>query len=365
MSHNLNYNNGRVSFAYNAKNGLPWHALGQSVEGAMTWREAMQKAGLDYKVSKRQLSICINGIWQLVESYGIFRDDNDVFLGAVGDKYTTIQNEKAFDFVDSLLETSGAHYDTAGALGNGERIFVSATIPYSLAPNRAPTDKTNCFLMFTTSHDGTLSATAKLTTVRVVCQNTLNMAMQNSAFGTLKIRHTESGNDRLDKAKTIFQGVTQTVESLKEKFNLLAERKPNREEIHGIMDKLFGKDWKESTQKKNQIEKIAFLFDNNDNGAFPEIKGSAYSLLQSVTNYVDHDRTIRRTDSTKNMSENAIRTQSALFGSGEEFKTEALEVILSATAHSNAMPEAPKYYQAVSIPEKKTALMDIMNMVQV
>jgi phage/plasmid-like protein (TIGR03299 family) len=365
MSHNLNYNNGRTSFAYNSKNGLPWHSLGQAVDGAMSWKEAMEKAGLNYNVSKRQLSICINGIWQTVDAYGIFRDDNDCFLGAVGDKYATIQNEKAFDFVDSLLETSGAHYDTAGALGNGERIFVSATIPYSIAPNRAPNDKSNCFLMFTTSHDGTLSATAKLTTVRVVCQNTLNMAMENSGFGTLKIRHTESGNDRMDKAKRIFQGVTQTVESLKTKFNLLAERKPNREEIHCIMDKLFGKDWKESAQKKNQIEKIACLFDNNDNGAFPEIKGSAYSLLQSVTNFVDHDRTIRRTDSTKNMNESAIRTQSALFGSGDEFKSEALEIILSATEHSAAMPETPRYYQAVSIPEKKTALSSIMNMVQV
>lgn len=350
MSHNLMVSsNGQYGFAYNRQNGLPWHNLGTPVNGAMTWREAMEKAGLDWTVSKRQLHSLKNGVYLPVDAWGIFRDDNDYFLGSVGNQYTEIQNAQAFDFVDTLLENSDAHYDTAGALFNGERIFVSATIPYSIAPDRSPDDKTNCYLMFETSHDGSMAATAKLTTVRVVCNNTLSMALNSKGFGTLKVRHSQGGADKLNRAKQMFQGVVQSVESLKEKFNILAGRRIGATESTAIMDKLFGKDWKESTQKRNQVERIAALFDNNDNNAFPETKGSAYAMLQSFTNWVDHERSVRKTDRMNGLSIDQVRTQAAVFNGGDSLKTNAIDVILQATEGAAAMPTI-QYYESAGIP---------------
>jgi len=364
--------NGQHGFAFNRNNGLPWHNLGTPVDGAMTWREAMEKAGLNWTVSKRQLfayseldEFGHDKSYMPVDAWGIFRDDNNCFLGSVGNQYTPIQNEHAFDFVDSLLEASdGAHYDTAGALFNGERIFVSATIPYSISPDRARDDKTNCYLLFETSHDGSMAATAKLTTVRVVCNNTLSAALRNSGFGTLKVRHSAGGTDKLNRAKRLFTGVQQSVESLREKFNILANRKINSTQSTAIMDSLFGKDWKESTQKRNQVERIAYLFDNNDNNAFPEIKGSAYAMLQSFTNWVDHDRSVRQTERMNGMSIDQVRTQAAVFNGGDALKQKAVEVILNETVGSDAMPEPTRYYETARTPEP-SAVDSILDMVNV
>jgi phage/plasmid-like protein (TIGR03299 family) len=366
MAHNLNIAaNGQASFMYNKNNGLPWHGLGTPVNGCQTWREAIERARMNWTVSKRQLSIEINGVYQLVDAYGIFRDDNNVLLGSVGNQYTPIQNVQAFDFVDSLLESAdGAHYDTAGVLFNGERIFVSATIPYSIAPDRAPDDKSHCYLMFETSHDGSLSATAKLTTVRVVCNNTLSMALNQKGFGTLKVRHSTGGHEKLEKAKTLMTGVTQSVETLKEKFNKLANRKIDKTHTTAIMNKLFGKEWKDSTQKRNQVERIATLFDSNDNNAFPETKGSAYSMLQSITNWVDHERSVRKTDKLNGLSESQVRSQSAVFAGGDAYKSNALEVVLAATADCAEMPEVKHVYQSAEVQSTpKSGVDSILNMV--
>ena len=367
MAHELNMNaNGQYSFMYNKQNGLPWHGLGTPVDGAVTASEAMQKAFMDWTVSKRQLSIEINGVYRLVDAWGIFRDDNNVMLGSVGNQYTVIQNHQAFDFVDTLLENiDGAHYDTAGVLYNGEQIFLSATIPYSIAPDRAPDDKTNCYLMFTSSHDGSLSATTKLTTVRVVCNNTLSHALNSQGMGTLKVRHSKNGTDKLDRAKRLVSGMTQSVETLKEKFNKLANRKVNKNINKAVMSKLLGNDWQESTQKRNQVEKIATLFSYNDGNAYPEIAGSAYALLQSVTNYVDHERGVRKTDKVDNLSESQIRTQNAIFNGGDQLKQQALEIILQETEQAEEMPALAKVFQSVEIPKKASDVDSILNMMTV
>lgn len=350
MSHNLENKNGQYSFAYNAKNGLPWHGLGQAVSKAMTWQEAMKLANMDWTVSKHQLSSPLTGL--SIPVWGIFRDDNKEFLGEVGGVYTPIQNIEAFSFVDALLEAEDqAHFDTAGVLGKGEKIFVSATIPYSLAPDRAPEDITNAFLMFTTSHDGSESAVAKLTTVRVVCNNTLNRALCSKGMGTLKVKHSASSQSKLDQAKKLLTGAKQSVSTLKEKFDILSNRKINKKASNEIMEGIFGKDWKDSSKKRNQIEKIAALFDNNDNNAFPQIKGSAYNMLNAVTNWVDHHRSIRETASVKGMKTDAIRTQSALFGTGDTFKNQALAVIERVTADCPTMKAVPKSFPSAGIPK--------------
>lgn len=366
MAHNLmEIGNNQHAHIYNALNGIPWHVLGTPLQGCFSLNDVLKTVPvMNMHVSKRQLSIKINGVYQLVDAWGIFRDDNDLMLASVGNQYTIIQVRDAFDFVDTLLENvNGAHYDTAGILYQGQQFFISASIPYSIAPDRAPDDKTHCYLMFTSSHDGSLSATTKLTTVRTVCANTLSLALNTTGFGTLKVKHSSGGQDKLNRAKKMITGMTQTVETLKEKFNKLANRKISKDQNMMIMDKLFGKDWQNSTQKKNQVEKIATLFSYNDGNAFPEIAGSAYSMLQSITNYVDHHRGIRKTDKVSNLSEDQIRTQNALFNGGDTLKQQALEVVLAATANSEQMPER-HVYQSVDIPKKPIDSIDsIMSMV--
>jgi len=178
MAHNLMTRNGSTAMFCTGDRDAAWHKLGQRTPNAVTWQEAMRLADLSWPVSK-QVLFDSNG--KPVSAWGIFREDDSAFLGAVGERYTPIQNKDAFEFVDVLMEaTNGAHYDSAGALGNGERIWCSAKVPFDFEP--VPGDKTETYLMFTTSHDGSASAVCKLTTVRVVCQNTLSQAIGSAGL---------------------------------------------------------------------------------------------------------------------------------------------------------------------------------------
>lgn len=333
MSHNLNFDG--VSGQYRmftaiGKRGLPWHKLGQNVVEAQTWQQAAQLAHLDYTVSKHQLNSPLTG--SLIDAYGIFRDDNKNFLGTVGNVYEPIQISQAFDFVDTLLEAEkGAHYESAGALGDGERFWVLARVPYTIQI-AGTDDKHEAFMLFESSHDGTMSATAKLTTVRVVCQNTLTQALNGSGMASVKIRHSSSGSAKLEAAKKMLTGVQQTVESLGEKLNTLARRKTTKEINLKIMESLFGADWRDSSRKQNQIKEIAQLYSSNDHDAIPQIKGTAYNLLNAITEYTDHYKGVRITSGRAELTEQQVRAEGAVFGGcGERMKQNALETILELT----------------------------------
>lgn len=329
MSHNLHETlNGYATFTAIGKRGKPWHGLGTMVQEAQTWEEAIKLAQLNWTVSKHRFNSPIDN--RPVEAYGIFRDDTKQFLGTVGDVYTPIQNEKAFDFVDTLLEsTQGAHYESAGALGNGSRVWCLARVPFDLTI-AGTQDRNENYVLFETSHDGTMSATCKLTSVRVVCQNTLTLAL-NSSGASVKIRHSSSSNEKLEAAKRMMTGIQQSVKTLEEKLNFLAKKRVTKEVSEQVMSNLFGKDWKESSRKKNQIHEIGMLFYSNDRNEIPEIKGSAYNLLNAITEYTDHYRSVRVTDSKRYMSIDNVRKESAIFGgTGESLKSKALDYILDA-----------------------------------
>jgi phage/plasmid-like protein (TIGR03299 family) len=191
--------------------------------------------------------------------------------------------------------------------------------------------------LFSTSHDGSLAAQARITTIRVVCNNTLTAAL-NGNGQMLRVKHTRQAAERLEAARKLMSKAVRGVRDLEEKFKLLAVRKMTRESYTAIMDRLFPKpkdaeqDAPDSWRRKNTLESIAHLFADNDGNAFPEIKGTAYSLVNSVTNYVDHGRMTRITDTRPaGFTAAQARAESALFGSGATLKENALEIILEET----------------------------------
>lgn len=336
MAHNLYHDGTQHAMFCVGNRRAAWHELGQRTPDAQTWDQAMTLAGLDWKVVKRQLfgSIAEDSTnLQPVPAYGIFRDSDGAYLGTVGDQYTTIQNRYAFDFVDSLLEAeNGAHYESAGALGNGERIWCLARVPHTITV--AGDDKSEVYLLFTTSHDGSMAATAKLSTVRVVCQNTLNQAL--SANGSMvRVKHTRDAERRLDHCKKLMAGVAHDTKTLEEKLNLLASRRMTKESMHTILDRLFPKPTDEKanpTRRENLLADVLTCYESNDRNTFPQIRGTAYNLLNAVTEYTDHLRGARITDNRKNYSVAQARAENAFVGTGDALKREALDVILQDTA---------------------------------
>lgn len=334
MPANIAYRNGRAMAMVAGQNAW-WDTLGKStVQGLQTWQDTVKAADLDWDVVKKQF-YARNPLGNVVDVplFGTFRTDDGAYLGgAVGDGYEILQNRDAFNTVDSLIQSSdGAHYETAGALGAGERIWCLARIPEADFVIDGG-DKHETFVMVATSHDGSLAFTVKLVDTRVVCANTLAIAL-NEAGRALKIRHTASAKARLDAAQVALRDAKNAAVGIRRKMELLAESPIKREQASKIFDRLFPKSKDEDasqTRRDNTIADVLRLFERNDNNAFPSVKGTAYNLLNAITEYTDHERTARGNGSKLEQVKIA-RAESAVFGSGDRLKTHALQVILEET----------------------------------
>ena len=321
-----------------------WHKLGRRADNAVSWREAMQLAGLDWTVSKRRLAASIPNTlpveYAQVDAYGIFRDTDNQFLGAVGERYAPIQNRDAFDFVDTLLEAdSGCHYDSAGALGQGERIWCSARVPFDFAVADAQ-DVHQTYLLFSTSHDGQTSATCMLTTVQVVCANTLRAAtMGTGEF--VRIRHTKTAGERLGQAARLMQGIGATVSKLAEKLNKLQAIAASDELRDKWLERLFPLQVVNgapsmTARRKAIVGEILTLADIGRNATgTPSVKGTAYGLLCALTEYADYYRSVKGGNGDVAQLQ-ARRAETALFGSGDILKREGMDTLLALAGVANS-----------------------------
>jgi phage/plasmid-like protein (TIGR03299 family) len=351
MAHNLSTINGKVAMVLNGKREDAWHNLGQRVTGALTAEQAIELAQLQWNAVKVQnYARQPDGKVVPVDSFSIFRDiDNQLLGSAVGKGFTLVQNREAFSFCDALMQSeNGAHYDSAGALGNGETIFLSIRVPRADIEVVAG-DKSETYLTFTTAHDGSGASTAALSSVRVVCQNTLRQALATNT-GILRIKHTKNQANRFEMAKRTMDGVTMDAQKLREKLQLISERKVTRESLTAVFDRLFpiaeGKEEEKNTRRENILGDILALYEGNDGNAFPSIRGTGYNLLNSITEYSDHYRPAKLTANRQGYTVARARAENAVVGTGDALKTKALEVILESTVGAPVVSQHKQYYAA-------------------
>lgn len=298
--------------------GAPaWHRLGVNVKKAQTWQDATKLAKLDWTISKVPLVNPRTG--DLIPSHAIVRDDSSQWLATVGDDYTPIQNAQCFDFVDSLIGTKKAHYVSAGALHGGKTVWCLAKIDTKIEPVRG--DVQDVYLLFT-EYRGSKAASVKVCYTRVVCQNTLTRALGDNKDGTtLSLRHTPGITAKLEQAKRLITDVEIDAQLMEEKLKKLAAKKLDRESFGAIMNKLFPT-LEKSSNAANQAAVVAANFASNDGHSFPATDGTAYSLFQAYTQYVDHQKGgFRGGNTTERQAENA------LFGAGAVCKLDALDEI--------------------------------------
>ena len=203
MAHSLNYNEQTGTHSFFSVKEKAWHNLGQIVQDYPTSKEALRFAGLDFEVLKRpNIHLLDDGkVITSKNSFYTYRPDTNAVLGdKLGADYQVVQNTDAFSFFDAIVGGEGILYETAGALGNGERIFITAKLPGYIKVGKE--DLIEKYLFVTTSHDGYGSITAAFTPTRIVCNNTLNIALGNCT-NTIKIRHTRSAEDRLKEAHKV------------------------------------------------------------------------------------------------------------------------------------------------------------------
>ena len=209
-----------ASFAENGRRERAWHGLGQVVDEPMFVKDALKLCHADYNVGLQPVIALSDELRNAMDNgefinaamlkgllvdntMATMRLDSNKSLGIVSDKYGIVQNEDAFKFVDMFCSGKFADRDntpvieTCGVLGKGERVFVTAKFPKSIVLDAKRDDLVDMYVVFTTSHDGTGSVRCMCTPVRVVCNNTLNLALEKN-IGRIAFRHSSKVMSRLD-----------------------------------------------------------------------------------------------------------------------------------------------------------------------
>lgn len=272
-------------------NGVrPWHGIGTVVENAPTSEEAIRLAKLDWDV--QQYPIYANGSL-IPDHFANVRMDTNEALGIVKSRYKVVQNNEAFDFVDGIIgnDEVECHYETAGSLFNGRKIFLLVRLPNQ---NILGDDIEN-YLFFTNAHDGSGALCAGISNVRVVCNNTLQMAIKG-AKRTWSCRHTLNIDGKKKQAQEALGLAVNYMNSMPTLAEQMAWKKIDEENFFRT---LFEKNPTNiaDKNKKRTIEMIHDIYNNKDDLA--NFKGSAWGMYNAVADFVSNSEPFRKTSTFK------------------------------------------------------------------
>ncbi|KEZ86431.1 DUF932 domain-containing protein [Lacrimispora celerecrescens] len=267
---------------------VPWHGLGTRVMEAPTSEEALTLAGLDWNVIQRSIEteddIPIPGF------KANLRETDKKVLGVVTDRYKVVQNIDAFSFTGELLG-EGVTYETAGSLQEGRRIWLLAKLPQKYIISG---DEITPYIVFMNSHDGTGSIKVAMTPVRVVCQNTLNLAL-STAKRYWSTNHTGDIQGKLDEAKYTLLYANQYMTELGKTIDELNRIKLTDRKVYEYIDALFPLlENPTEQQRKNLLRmkedmKVRY-YDAPD---LKHVGKNAYRFVNAVSDFATHSKPLR------------------------------------------------------------------------
>lgn len=326
MAHNINFNAASGQYSFMSRKENAWHGLGQILTNAPTTKEAIIASHLDYPVEagyayckyneplyekdeKGIITKTTKGI-MLPNTKFTYRTDNGIVFTqngkAVTNQYTIVQNTDAFDFFDTMIGEGKAIIETAGALGSGETIFITAKLPEKLIINKDEIDK---YLLLTNSHDGSGSITVLFTNIRVVCNNTLNMALQGSR-NKYRMRHSQNVQTKLNDLALILKEEHLYSEVMQDTLTMLASKQINSQIVQPYVYNLFltreemqqlatsgttlNRNKDISTKKKNTITTV---IESIESAAGQDVhRGSYLWLYNGITSYLNNVKSYKTTE---------------------------------------------------------------------
>ena len=272
----------------------PWHGLGTKVLEAPASKDALQLAGLDWRVLQEPIYTAME---ELVDGYKAnVRDSDRKVLGVVTDRYRVIQNDEAFAFTDELLG-AGVKYETAGSLQGGRKVWLLAHMPHEYIISG---ERISPYLLFSNTHDGSGAIKVALTPIRVVCQNTLNLALANAKRSWSMI-HTGDIKEKMQEAKDTLFLAENYMDELGKEFEALRMKKLTDKRVMEYIEILLPiEDGSTPQQEKNMKRlredmKIRY-FDA------PDLQGvgkNAYRFVNAVSDFATHAEPLRRTANYK------------------------------------------------------------------
>jgi phage/plasmid-like protein (TIGR03299 family) len=325
MPADLSSHEGKVEMMYVREE--PWHRLGTKLSEPATAAEAIEAAHLGWEVKKVPIYVkTLRRHQQIPNRFGIVRGDQITksgapVLGIVGAKYRPLQNRIAFEWFDGIVGAGAAIYHTAGALGHGERVWILAKLPGEIKV--VGDDITDKYLLLSNSHDGESSVQVKFTPVRVVCKNTLTMALSQGP--TLRISHTPSLHQRMADAKKNLGIIDRRYERMQADFQALAGVRMDRVKLAKYLSLVFpdAKDTEDERAKQRVTEcrrACGELFENGRGNKLPGVSGTLWAAYNGIAEYVDFGPTSRSPSQ---------RLESIWFGAGYLTKAKAFKVAVA------------------------------------
>lgn len=317
MAHEITLNGitGLSEMAYVGEK--PWHGLGQTLEAGASIEEWQAAAGLNWEIKRSSVHYHNGDLLELPTHDVLFRNDTNTPLSVVSRKYKEIQPAEILEFFRDLIADDGFQLETAGTLLGGRRIWALAKT--GLSGEVVSNDVVNAYLLLVTSYDQALATTAQYTSVRVVCNNTLHMSLQQDVENRVKIRH----NTVFDPTKVKGQlGLNAKVhyDSFMNKMRQYSERSMSVDAARDLVERLMViKGVTGDVQKSRGFKSIMELFDGGGKGSqLPGVAGTQWGLINAVTEYADFH--IRASSQDK-------RLNSSWFGAGSKLKNSIVQLV--------------------------------------
>ncbi len=301
----------------------PWHGLGNQLTSRQPLNVWAKQAGMDWDIRETPVRYVtesagsLGAIMSFEDSKVLFRSDTHAPLSVVSARYKVVQPSEILEFYRDLTEVSGFELETAGVLKGGRKFWALARTGQT--GTLKGKDVSHGYVLLATGCDGTLATTAQFTNIRVVCNNTLAIALDHQT-GAVKVPHSTTFDPKAVKQQL---GISvSTWDDFMYRMKALSERKMKHTEVQSYFLKVFTDFTPRGPGVTNEraMAKALSLYEGAGRGAdLASSKGTAYGLLNAVTEFVDHERRARSTDH---------RLDSAWFGQGAALKQKALDQAL-------------------------------------
>ena len=304
----------------------PWHGLGNKLASQQPIEVWRQQAGMDWQIEESEVRFItgshgIGAIEAFPENKVLYRSDTKAPLAVVSKRFQVVQPEEVLEFYRDLTQYNGFELETAGVLREGRKFWALARTGQSTTLKGR--DKVEGYLLLATACDGSLATTAQFTSVRVVCNNTLQIALGDNR-GAVKVPHRSEFN-----ADAVKQQLGLTVAPWNRfvaKMKDLVACPVDPDSVDGLLRRMLvysGQPGKAPVVNEQAVRSVRALYDGGGRGAqLASSRGTAWGLLNSVTEYVDHHRRARSDDH---------RRDAAWFGQGAQFKQRAWDGLVQLT----------------------------------
>jgi phage/plasmid-like protein (TIGR03299 family) len=277
----------------------PWHGLGVTLDEAPNSAEALRQSGLDWVVQPHKIYIAnsTDDDKTLVEGYvGNVRSSDQSLLGIVSERYKVVQNHEAFAFTDLLVGDGDVRYETAGSLRNGRQVWMLARMNRSMS---LLGDAFDPYLCFVNSHDGTGAVRVLMTPIRIVCQNTLNIALRG-AQRSWSTPHIGDISARLAAAQNTLELANRYIVRLEKEADILAQTPVSAARFDEILESLFPVDADATPRSKAttlaQREGVQRAYGADD---LQKFSGTGWGVVNAVSDFVGHTTPRRQTNTFK------------------------------------------------------------------